>query len=298
MTTAGIPEARPAPSAAKPAVLSSWKISTEISRFRNTASANGVLRLPGATIAWRTPARTHSSTRVAQNVADMAPVVVMSPIVRVVRIDIWSDVVCPWCYIGKRRFDTALERLKAKGLTEHIEVVYRSYQLDPSAPTSSTTPAKDAYAKKFGGQERAEQILRHVTQVAAQDDIVFNMDQALRANTSLAHRVLHWILLTYGHNEQARCKEGFLAAYFTLGLNIGDLGVLTDICQQLSIDITGLSEWLASGGGEKEFAQDLLDAAARDITAVPSFVINDQFIIPGAQDVAVFEQVLEKMLSR
>lgn len=222
----------------------------------------------------------------------------MSPIVSVVRIDIWSDVVCPWCYIGKRRFDTALERLKAKGITEHIEVVYRSYQLDPTAPTSSTTPAKDAYAKKFGGQERAEQILRHVTDIAAQDDIVFNMDQALRANTSLAHRVLHWVLLMYGHNNQARCKEAFLAAYFTDGLDVGNLNVLVQVCEGVSIDTSGLHEWLASGGGEKEFAQDLSDAALRDITAVPSFVINDQFIIPGAQDVAVFEQVLEKMLTR
>lgn len=222
----------------------------------------------------------------------------MSPIVSVVRIDIWSDVVCPWCYIGKRRFDTALERLRAKGIIEHIEIVYRSYQLDPSAPTTSTTPAKDAYAKKFGGQERAEQILRHVTQVAAEDEIVFNMDQALRANTALAHRVLHWVRLTHGNEAQGRCKEGFLAAYFTHGLNVADLDVLIDICTELSLDTTELPQWLMSDGGKEEFEQDLADAALRDITAVPSFVINDQFIIPGAQDVAVFEQVLEKMLTR
>lgn len=257
-----------------------------------------MLLLPGATIAWRTPARTHSSTNVAQNVAESAPVVVMSPIVDLVRIDIWSDVVCPWCYIGKRRFDTALEQLRAKGITEHIEVVYRSYQLDPSAPMTSTTPAVDAYAKKFGGTERAMQIINHVTNIAAQDNIDFHMDKALRANTMLAHRVLHWVLVTYGSVDQARCKEAFLSAYFTEGLNVADLDVLLAICQELSLDTTALAEWIHNGGGEDEFAQDLTDAADRGITAVPSFVINDQFIIPGAQDVAVFEQVLEKILTR
>ena len=228
----------------------------------------------------------------------MAPVVVMSPIVCSVKIDIWSDVVCPWCYIGKRRFDTAIERLRAKGITEHIEVVYRSYQLDPGAPVADTTPAIDAYAKKFGGRERAVQIINHVTSIAAQDGITFNMDIARRANTILAHRVLHWVLLTHGNDMQARAKEEFLAAYFTHGGDISQIDTLRDALGNISIDTDGLDEWLIGGGGEDEFLTDLRDAQAREITAVPSFVINDQFIIPGAQDIEVFEQVLSKMLSR
>ncbi len=106
------------------------------------------------------------------------------------RVEIWSDVVCPWCFIGKRRFDNALQQLKDKGVTEPIEVVYKSFQLDPTAPVDQAMPVVDAYAKKFGGQERAQQILAHVTKIAAADDITFNMEIAVRANTLLAHRAL------------------------------------------------------------------------------------------------------------
>lgn len=191
-----------------------------------------------------------------------------------------------------------MERLRAKGITEHIEVVYRSYQLDPGAPVSDTTPAVDAYAKKFGGQERAAQIINHVTSIAAQDGITFNMNIARRANTILAHRVLHWVLITHGNEAQACAKESFLAAYFTHGSDISQFDTLRQALDSIEIDTAGLDEWLLGGGGETEFLNDLRDAQAREITAVPSFVINDQFIIPGAQDVEVFEQILTKMLSR
>ena len=191
-----------------------------------------------------------------------------------------------------------MERLRAKGITEHIEVVYRSYQLDPGAPVSDTTPAVDAYAKKFGGQERAAQIINHVTSIAAQDGITFKMNIARRANTILAHRVLHWVLITHGNEAQACAKESLLAAYFTHGSDISQFDTLRQALDSIEIDTAGLDEWLLGGGGETEFLNDLRDAQAREITAVPSFVINDQFIIPGAQDVEVFEQILTKMLSR
>ncbi|MBU3748738.1 MAG: AMP-binding protein, partial [Burkholderiaceae bacterium] len=84
------------------------------------------------------------------------------------KVEIWSDVVCPWCFIGKRRFDKAIATLRERGVTTPIEVVYRSYQLDPGAPVGDPVPAVDGYAKKFGGRERAEQIIGHVTRVAAQ----------------------------------------------------------------------------------------------------------------------------------
>jgi predicted DsbA family dithiol-disulfide isomerase len=248
-------------------------------------------------MAWRTPARTHSSTSVLQNVAAMAPVVVMSPIVCRVRIEIWSDVVCPWCYIGKRRFDTALANIAAKGNTEPIEVIYRSYQLDPGAPVTGATPVIDAYAKKFGGRERAEQILSHLTTVAAGDGLTFNMDIAQRANTMTAHRILCWVLTIHGPEIQAGVKEAFLAAYFTDGVNIGDVENLLSICSSLELDVVALRNWLDEHQGTAEVAADIEGAAMRDITAVPTYVINDQFMIPGAQDVELFERVLSKMLN-
>lgn len=214
------------------------------------------------------------------------------------RVEIWSDVVCPWCFIGKRRFEKAVEVLRNKGISEPIEIVYRAFQLDPTAPIGAPTPVVDAYAKKFGGQERALQILSHVTKVAADDDIEFNMDRALRANTILAHRALHWSLVTHGAEVQGSYKEKLLGAYFTDGLDVGNPEVLSQVATDCGLDGAALATWLEQGHGHDEVSADLQAAQERDILAVPSFVIDDRFLIPGAQDVDVFVNVLERALSR
>lgn len=215
-----------------------------------------------------------------------------------VRVDIWSDVICPWCYIGKHRFDTAVTNLRARGITDAIDVTFRSYQLDPTAPMDHTSPVIDAYAKKFGGVEQAERIINHVTSVAAADGIEFRMDIAQRANTMHAHRALHYALTQHGSDVQAALKQLLLQAYFTDGQNVGDLSVITDIATHVGIDAGQLQTWLASDDGYDAVTDDIRAASARDITAVPSFVINDQFLIPGAQDVQVFENILERVITR
>ena len=217
----------------------------------------------------------------------------MSP----VRVEIWSDVVCPWCFIGKRRFDTAITELRNRGVVDHIEVIYKSFQLDPTAPVGKPMPVRDAYAKKFGGLARAQQILDHVTKTAAQDGIAFNMDIAVRANTVLAHRAMHWVLETHGALAQASMKEMLLAAYFTDGKDIGDTEVVLACATACGYDSSILRTWLGNGGGETNVARDIEGAHAREITAVPSFVIDDRFIIPGAQDVEVFIRALQKALA-
>ena len=214
------------------------------------------------------------------------------------RVEIWSDVVCPWCFIGKRRFDNAIEVLRQKGVTEPIEVVFKAYQLDPSAPVGQPTPVVDGYAKKFGGRERAEQILSHVTNVAAADNIEFNMDIALRANTILAHRALHWALEHHGALVQATYKERLMKAYFTDGLDVGDADVVAQCATEVGLDGTALRTWLDTDEGYDAVRADLDGAAMREISAVPSFVIDDRFLIPGAQDVDVFVNVLERALTR
>lgn len=215
-----------------------------------------------------------------------------------VKVEIWSDVVCPWCYIGKRRFDKAVAVLREKGVTEEIEVVFRSFQLDPTAPVGAPTPVVDAYARKFGGRERAEQILAHVTRVAAEDDIEFNMDIAVRANTILAHRALHWVLETRGSEAQVQMKQELLAAYFTHGRDVGDADVIAQCATAIGLDGAILRAWLDTPAGNAEVKADLEGAMARDITAVPSFVIDERFLVPGAQDVDVFVNVLERILSK
>lgn len=214
------------------------------------------------------------------------------------RVEIWSDVVCPWCFIGKVRFDKAVETLRAKGITEPIDVVFRAFQLDPTAPSGTSAPVVDSYAKKFGGRERAEQILEHVTKVAAADGIEFNMDIALRANTINCHRALHWALTTYDAERQVTLKHRLLRAYFSEGLDVGDTDVIVRCAVECQLDGETLRTWLDSGAGIDEVREDFEAAAMREITAVPSFVINDQFLIPGAQDPEVFVNVIERILQK
>ncbi|MBM3638367.1 MAG: DsbA family oxidoreductase [Actinobacteria bacterium] len=213
------------------------------------------------------------------------------------RVEIWSDVVCPWCYIGKRQFEEALARLHDAGTGTDIEVVYRSYQLDPTAPPGGSTPAREAYARKFGGYERADQIIGHVTRIAADSGIEFRMDRAIRANTMLAHRALHFVLTEIGSTAQAAMKEQLLRAYFTDGENVGDLDVVVSCAERAGIDADALRRWLESDVGVAEVVADIEAAQMRDITGVPAFVLDDRFLIPGAQDVDVFEQLLTRALN-
>ena len=215
-----------------------------------------------------------------------------------VNVEIWSDVVCPWCFIGKRRFEAAVARLREKGVTEPINVVFRAYQLDPTAPVGAPTPVVDAYAKKFGGTERAIQILNHVTKVAAGDNIEFNMDIALRANTILCHRALHWALVTYGATQQNDLKEALLRAYFTDGKDVGNIAIVLECATEVGLDATHLEIFLNSNEGLQEVQQDFQTAIDMEISGVPCFVIDGRYMIPGAQDVDVFEQVLERVLSK
>jgi predicted DsbA family dithiol-disulfide isomerase len=207
-------------------------------------------------------------------------------------VEIYSDVVCPWCYIGKRRFETALQQVADE---VDVAVVYRPYQLDPSALPGKSAPVVEAYAKKFGGPERAEEIIAHVTSVAAADGIEFRMDRALRANTLLAHRLLE---LAHLQGVQAQLKERLLQAYFTDGLDIGDIDVLAACAADVGMDRAECGDYLRSDAGLAEVREQLVRAAAHGISAVPTFVFDDAWSVPGAQDVDVFVQVLRRMAAR
>ena len=233
----------------------------------------------------------------------------------VVDIEIWSDVVCPWCYIGKRRFERALQRITADNATNgdndndhdndadndavRFRVRYRAYQLDPTAPTSSAKPVTEVYAKKFGGPERAAAIISHLTDTASADGIDFRMDLALRANTVLAHRLLWWAAERHGLDAQQRLKEALLSAYFTEGRSVGDPDELARIvAKTLDVETNVVIEFLESEDGRGEVAEDLAQAAAFGITGVPTYVIGGQWSIPGAQDVETFERVLRRAAER
>jgi predicted DsbA family dithiol-disulfide isomerase len=257
-----------------------------------------VLREPGATTACFTPHRIHSSTSVAQKVAVIAELLVIPSIVAPMRVEIFSDVVCPWCYIGKRRLDTAVANLRARGVEIDLDISYKPYQLDPTAPIGQSTPVAEAYAKKFGGAEKAQQILAHVTNIASQDGIVFNMDIALRANTLMAHRLLVMAQRDFGNELQAQLKERIMQSYFTDGDDIADHVVLSMCASEVGIPQNTATQFLLSDQCVDDVQESLQMAAENGITAVPTFIFNDQWSVPGAQDVEMFERVIQRLNER
>jgi predicted DsbA family dithiol-disulfide isomerase len=209
-----------------------------------------------------------------------------------VEVEIWSDVVCPWCYIGKRRFELAVAEVADE---IDVEIVFHPYQLDPTASLGKSQPVIEAYTKKFGGPERAQQIIDHVTAVAAESGLHFRMDRALRANTLLAHRLL-WLAKATGH--QIALKERLLQAYFIDGIDIGDPDVLVRCAGEVGLDPVRASAFLDSDEGLAEVRRELQTAAELEITAVPTFVFDGKWMVPGAQDPETFAQVLRRVVAK
>jgi predicted DsbA family dithiol-disulfide isomerase len=214
-----------------------------------------------------------------------------------IEVEIYSDVVCPWCYIGKRRWETALKQLSVlhgDDVRNQISVVYRPYQLDPSAPPEATA-VRSAYAAKFGGEEKADQIIGQVTQTAATEGLHFRLDQAQRVNTRDAHRLLSFALT---QDRQPEMKERLLHAYFTEGIDLGSHVELAGLAGEAGLDQQEVERYLASDAGNAQLDAELRTAAEIGITAVPTFVFDGQFAVPGAQDPEVFLRVLTKLVAR
>jgi predicted DsbA family dithiol-disulfide isomerase len=206
------------------------------------------------------------------------------------RVEIWSDVICPWCYIGKRRFEAAVSRFDGD-----VEIVYRAYQLDPTASPGKTMPVREAYARKFGGYERADQIMDHLTNVAAASGLEFHLERAQRANTLLAHRLLWAAEHSGGPELQAALKERLLQAYFMDGENVGDPDTLRALASSVGLSDDAITSVLDGDAGIDEVRADLMTAGELDIHAVPTYVFEGRWTVPGAQDPEVFVTVLERV---
>jgi predicted DsbA family dithiol-disulfide isomerase len=206
-----------------------------------------------------------------------------------VQVEIYSDVVCPWCYIGKRRFEAAVAELGVD-----VEIVWRPFQLDPTAPLEPQ-PVIEAYARKFGGPERAVQIIGHVSDVAAGEGLDFHLDTALRANTLDAHRLLDLALQQGGSELQGALKECLLRAYFTESEDVSSHATLARLAAEVGMDADEVAAFLASGDGLEDLRAELLTALDRGVTAVPTFVFEGTWALPGAQDTEVMVQVLRRV---
>lgn len=205
-------------------------------------------------------------------------------------VEIWSDVVCPWCYIGKRRFESAVEQFEAQG-GESIEMRYRPFMLDPTAPMDAQ-PVRAVYEKKFGGPEAAQQILDRVTNEAAGEGLGFKMDIAQRSNTLSAHRLL---VLAEAKGLQLELKERLMQAYFVEGSNVGDVEVLTKLATEVGLESGEAEAWLRDDGGATEVADSLEFAADNGFSGVPLYLIDRRLAVPGAQPVDTFVNILTKV---
>lgn len=205
------------------------------------------------------------------------------------RIEIWADVVCPWCYIGKRRLETAIAGFEHG---DEVEVVYRSYELDPFAPEVGTESTLTVLGRKFGADEAGTRaMMARADEVAAAEGLTFAHADALHARTLTAHRLLH---LAKADGRQHELMEQVLAAYFTRGESLGDHDVLRKAAAEAGLDAGRVDEVLASDEYRDDVMADVAQARAYGSSGVPFFVIDGRFGISGAQPTELFEQALEQ----
>jgi predicted DsbA family dithiol-disulfide isomerase len=209
-----------------------------------------------------------------------------------VRIDIWSDVVCPWCYIGKRRLESALADFEH---AEAVEVRWHSYQLDPGAPVEPNESVAEHLGRKYGGGPAAgAQMIDRVEAVAAEEGLIYRLHQAQRANTVDAHRLLHLAFDEHGAEVQGRVKEALLAAYFTDARNVADHGVLREVATGAGLDPARVDQVLASDRYAADVQADIDQANGFGAGGVPFFVIDGKYGVSGAQPAETFRQVLDR----
>ncbi len=206
-------------------------------------------------------------------------------------VEIWSDVVCPWCYVGKRRFETAME-----GLGESVTIQWRSFELDPRAPARIEGDLTELLAKKYGmSVEKAREMGEHVTNVGAQDGIEFKFSDAKTGNTFDAHRLIQW---AQSLGKGGVMKERLMKAYFTDGVVISDRDALITLAAEVGLDresaVAALDDptWAAQVRKDQERARDL------GITGVPFFVFEQKFAVSGAQPASVLREAILDLITK
>ena len=205
------------------------------------------------------------------------------------RVEIWSDVVCPWCYIGKRRFEQALASFPHR---DEVEVVWRAFELDPSAPAERTGDYATMLAKKYGvSVDRGQQMIDTMTAAAAEDGLDFRFDRARVGNTFDAHRLLH---LAAERGVQGALKERLMHATFTDGEPIGDIETLVRLAADAGLDADEAREALRSSRFADEVRAEEQEAQRFGISGVPFFVVDRTYGVSGAQPADVLRQVLDK----
>ncbi len=205
------------------------------------------------------------------------------------KIEIWSDVVCPWCYIGKRRLEAALARFEHG---DEVELTFRSFELDPQAPQREEQPLDEMLAQKYGmSREEALAANARITELAAGEGLEYHLDRAKRGNSFDAHRLIH---LASGHGLQSAMKERLMRAYFTEGEAISEPAVLVRLAHEIGLHEEEAREVVAGDAFAIEVRNDEANAQALGISGVPFFVIEGQWGVSGAQPTELFLNALNQ----
>jgi predicted DsbA family dithiol-disulfide isomerase len=195
-----------------------------------------------------------------------------------VDVEIWSDIACPWCYVGKRRFEAALGRFEHR---DEVPVNWRSFELDPSAPPERTGDRTARLAEKYGMTiEQAQAAERQLIEVAAEEGLDFHLDIARGGSTFDGHRIVH---LAAEHGLQDAMKERLLRAYFSEGELIADHRALVRLAGEVGVPEAAARSTLSGERFAAEVRDDELTARWLGITAVPTFVIDRRLGASGAQ---------------
>jgi len=213
-----------------------------------------------------------------------------------IKIDIWSDVACPWCYIGKRKLENAIQEFSAQGTETPIQVEFHSYLLNPDMPVDYEGGQTDYLAEHKGmPRDQVIAMTERLKGIAAGVGLKYDMEHMHMTNTVLAHQLIQYAK-TQG--KQAEMKERIMSAHFVEALHVGRIDVLAQLAAEVGLDRAEVMRVLESGEFLPAFEADLEQARAYGITGVPFFVIDGKYGVSGAQNpdvfVSAFNQVLEE----
>jgi predicted DsbA family dithiol-disulfide isomerase len=207
-----------------------------------------------------------------------------------VKIEIWSDVVCPWCYVGKRNLEAALAQFAH---ADQVDVEWRSFELDPSTPRRVELSMDEVLVRKYGmSRDQATMANRQMTELAAEVGLEYHLDRVQIGNTFDAHRLIH---LADQSGLAGAMKERLLAAYFTEGRAVSDPATLADLATEVGLDPVRVDEVLDGDEFAAEVRADQARAIEFGSTGVPFFLIDERFAIPGAQPPDVLLRLIERM---
>ncbi|WP_417540528.1 DsbA family oxidoreductase [Microbacterium maritypicum] len=213
-----------------------------------------------------------------------------------ISIDIWSDIACPWCYIGKRNLEKGLEAVAADEDAPQVNITFHSFELSPDTPVDFDGDEVDFLAGHKGmPREQVEQMLSNVTGVAANAGLEYRFDLLQHTNTVKAHELLHF---AKAEGRQHEMEERLMSAYFTEGKHVGRIDDLVDLAVEVGLDADRARAALESEEFLPAVRQDQAQARAYGIQGVPFFVVDGQYGISGAQPPAAFENVLRGLWSK